>query len=373
MQNNFRPGGEPRLRHRHKLLALTALALLLHGCGSSHPTDGSSGSDYSPNAASGGASGAPVTDSKGCTQYGDPPRPLAPASLDGTFNNFLTALTNVCTFNGGTMLDDYTDNSGSQRRACMIVPKNASGPLPMLVFVHPTLVGEDAIVLTDLLPLVDSANLSGDSSKPGFVLLIPLGRNIEQFLPFPLNSGVGWDHWYRNTDRNSPYLNADFGTIDHYIAEVKAKGVVDSSRVYVTGWSEGADFGTFYGLNTPGVAATGVFSTVSPYDDSADPCPGPAFATNNTRPYYLMVRECDIGGACDGAQTFLGQLRSGVMAPSLVQGVILNSNTQPVQSCNETCAPGTVGSDLLGQLEHIQWPIAWNDNLLQFMEQNPEP
>ena len=364
----------PRLRagaRRHgRSLLLLAAAALLHGCGSSSaPANGS----YSPNAPSGGATCAPLADSKGCTQYGDQPRAVVSDSLDGTFNNWLTALTNVCTVNGGTMLDDYTDSSGSQRRACMIAPKNAGGPLPMLVYVHPTLVGEDSVVLTGLLSLVNSANLSGDPARPGFVLLMPLGRNIQQFLPFPLNTGVGWDHWYRNTDRGSPYLNPDFATIDHYIAAVKQKGIVDSSRVYVTGWSEGADFGTLYGLNTPGIAATGVFSTVSPFDDSADPCPGPAFASNNKRPYYLMVRECDIGGACNNGQTFLGQLRGGVMQSSLVQGVILNSLTQPVQACNASCAPGTAGSDLLGQLEHIQWPEPWNSELLQFMEQNPQP
>jgi hypothetical protein len=354
-----------------RTLALLAATLLLHGCGSSSAV---SASNYSPNAASGGATGTPVTDSQGCTQYGDPPRPLAPDSLDGTLNDALTALINVCTDSGGTLLDDYTDSSGAKRSACVIAPKNATAqtPLPLLVWFHPTLIGEDAILATDFLSLLHSANLSGDSSDPGFVLLLPLGRNIEQFLPAPLNTGVGWDHWYRNTDRGSPYLNADFASVDHYIAEVENQGIVDTARVYVSGWSEGADFGTLYGLNTSGVAVTGVYSTISPFDDPSDPCPGAPFASNNTRPYYLMVRQCDVSGACQLSQTFISQLQNGVMPASLLNRVILNALTQQVTSCDASCGPGSSESGSLGQTEHLQWPTAWNDTLLQFMEQNPQ-
>ena len=356
-------------------LALLAAATLLHGCGgSAAPASSGANTSYSANAPSGGATGAPVTDSAGCTQYGDTPRPLAPDSPDGVLNDALTDLVNVCTANNGTMLDDYTDSSGAARRACVIAPSNASTgtPLPLMIWFHPTLVGQDAILATDLLTLLHSYALNGNSSTPGFVLMVPLGRNIDQFLPVPLNTGVGWDHWYRNTNRGTSYLNADFAAVDHYTAEVEAKGIVDTSRVYVSGWSEGADFGTLYGLNTPGVAVTGVYSTVSPFDDSADPCPGPPFASNNTRPYYLMVRECDVAGACQLSQTFVSQLSSGVMAPSLLNRVILNSLTQQVDACNAACGPGSTESGTLGQTEHLQWPSAWDDNLLQFMEQNPQ-
>jgi hypothetical protein len=361
---------------RYRPLALLAAALLLHGCGDSSSAVNSSGganSDYLPNAPSGGATGTPVTDSQGCTQYGAPPRPLAPGSPDGLLNEALTALINVCTLNNGVMLDDYTDNSGASRRACMIAPSNASATtrLPLMIWFHPTLIGEDAILATNFLTLLHTANLEGSGSA-GFILLLPLGRNIQQFLPAPLNTGVGWDHWYRNTDRSSPYINADFETVDHYTAEVEQRAIVDTSRVYVSGWSEGADFGTLYGLNTPGVAVTGVYSTISPFDDPSDPCPAQPFASNNTRPYYLMVRQCDVAGACQLSQTFISQLANGVMPSSLLNRVILNGLTQEVQACDPSCGPGSSESGSLGQTEHLQWPTAWNDTLLQFMEQNPQ-
>jgi len=344
---------------QHRTLALLAAALLLHGCGSSStPASGS---------------GAPVVDAQGCTQYGDPPRPLAPLSPDGLLNDALSLLVEVCGNQGGEILD-WSDANGTARHACLITPKgiSASKPMPMLVWLHPTLIGQDSILATGLLDLVNSANLSGNTANPGFILLLPLGRDIQQFLPAPLNTGVGWDHWYRNTDRSSPYLNVDFASIDHFIAVVKQRNIVDNSRVYVSGWSEGADMGAFYGLNTLGIAATGVYSTTSPFNASGDPCPSATFASNNTRPFYLMARSCDIGGACPLEQQFLGDLKNGVMQPSLVSGVILDASTQAVSQCNAQCDAGTVAASALGQLEHITWPRQWNDNLLEFMSNNPE-
>ncbi len=346
---------------QHRTLVLLAAALLLHACGgSSTPADSAD-------------AGPPAVDAKGCTAYGAPPRPLAPLSPDGLINDALSLLVQVCNNQGGDTLD-WTDSEGTPRHACLITPKAASTskPLPMLVWLHPTLFGQDSILATGLLDKINSANLSGDASTPGFILLLPLGRNIQQFLPAPLNTGVGWDHWYRNVDRSSPYLNVDFATIDHFIAVAKQRGNVVDNRVYVSGWSEGADMGSFYGLNTPGVAATGVYSTTSPFDDPSDPCPTAAFALNNKRPFYLMARACDIGGACPGEQQFLSDLRSGVLAPSLVSGVILDSSTKAVNQCNAQCDPGTAAGDALGQLEHITWPRQWNDTLLEFMRDNPE-
>jgi hypothetical protein len=366
------------IRSGMRPLALIAAAALLYGCGgSSAGTASGAGGDnanYSPNAPSGGATGAPVADASGCTQYGDEPRPLAPDSLDGTLNDALTDLVDACTLYDGTIMDDYTDSSGAVRTACVIAPSNAtaSTPLPMIIWFHPTLIGEDSILATDLASLAKTYDLDGNSSTPGYILLLPLGRNIDQFLPAPLNTGVGWDHWYRNTNRGTAYLNADFATVDHYTAEVEAKGIVDTSRVYVSGWSEGADFGTLYGLNTPGVAVTGVYSTVSPFDDSEDPCPGSPFATNYTRPYYLMVRQCDVAGACQLSQTFESQLADGVMSSSLLNRVILDASTEQVSACDAACTDGSTESDTEGQDEHLEWPTKWNDNLLQFMEQNAE-
>ena len=362
------------------LALLLCAPLLLSGCGSSVSGSGSGASGGS--SGSGSSSGGSGSSSSGsgssgggssCTAYGDPPRAVVGTSADGTLNTLLNTALNACTASNGVNLT-WTDANGTPRDACMIAPANATAqtPLPLLVWLHPTLIAQDSILATGLVALTKTANVSGDSSRPGYILLLPTGRDIEQFLPAPLNTGIGWDHWYRNLDRSSSTLNPDVAAIDHFINAVEQSNIVDTSRVYISGWSEGADMATLYGLNTPGIAATAPYSTTSPFDDPADPCPQAAFATNNTRPYYLMVRECDVGGACQGAQTFLGQLRNGVLAPSLVQGVILDANTAAVNACNAACAAGMPDASTFGQYEHTHWPTQWNDQLMNFLSSNPE-
>ena len=353
------------------VLLCAPLLLLLAGCGSSAPASGDSAS--SSGGAGGSSGGGSSSGASDCTAYGDPPRPVVASSPDGTINDLLNTALNICDASNGETLS-WTDANGTPRSACLIAPANATTqtPLPMLVWLHPTLIAQDSIIATGLIALTKTANLSGDTSKPGFILLLPTGRDIEQFLPAPLNTGIGWDHWYRNLDRSSATLNVDVAAIDHFVSVVEQRNIVDTSRLFISGWSEGADMATLYGLNTPGIAATAPYSTTSPFDDPADPCPQAAFSTNNSRPYYLMVRECDVGGACQGAQTFLGQLRSGVLAPSLVQGVILNALTEQVNACNAACAAGMPDASTFGQYEHTHWPTQWNDNLMSFLRSNPE-
>ncbi|MDR3417943.1 MAG: hypothetical protein P4L83_17355 [Nevskia sp.] len=338
-----------------------AIALLLQVCSGA--------------AAGAGVDAAPPSNgSQACTAYGDPPRPTVASSEDGTLNAMLDTVLNACAIMAGEVLD-WTDANGTPRQACLVAPRWASTarPLPLLVWLHPTLVAQDAILVTGLPQLVRSGNLSGNPLHPGFILLLPAARDIEQFLPAPLNAGIGWDHWYRNLDRSSPDLNVDVAAIDHFVQVTEQRGIVDPKRVYVSGWSEGADMATLYGLNTPGVAATAVYSTITPFADPADPCPGPAFASNSTRPYYLMVRECDTGDACPAGQEFLDQLRSGVLAPELVHGVILNSGTRPVTVCNRLCTGNSPLAQVLSQQQHTHWPLQWNNELFAFLRDNPEP
>lgn len=53
----------------------------------------------------------------------------------------------------------------------------------------------------------------------------------------------GWDEWYRN-----PTDNLDALAIDHFLDEVVARGLVDTDRIYVFGWSNGAYMAALYGM-----------------------------------------------------------------------------------------------------------------------------
>ena len=83
----------------------------------------------------------------------------------------------------------------------------------------------------------DTADLSGDPARPGFIVVAPEGRATTHFYPAPDDQGSGWDNWYRQLDRRGRDLvvdgvtyaqNVDAATIDHFIDEVIATGKVDT-------------------------------------------------------------------------------------------------------------------------------------------------
>lgn len=346
-------------------LIVALAALLLSACGGSEAP----AVDTDP--------GPPVVDSRGCTIYGDQPRPQPSVSLDGTLDQALQLVFNCGTYHG-EILQGWTDADGTPRQACLINTAGAtpSHKLPMMVWLHATLASTTGYFTTDLLNTVTTADLTGDPQRQGYIVLLPQGRIIDQFLPFPLNTGIGWDHWYRNMDRNSPYLNVDVASIDHFIAEVKGRGIVDENRVFVSGWSEGADMAALYGLNTPGVAATEPYSTTSPFDDTrSDPCTVAPFASNQ-RPFNLMLRACDTGGACKYGSQFLDELKTrGVLPASMLQETIINDSGDGLSpACDATCddVTGNPIRQAYGGFIHGVWPIGYNDEYLKYFKEHPQ-
>jgi len=169
---------------------------------------------------------------------------------------------NQCGLIGAETLT-WTDPTGDKRAACLIVPPQASAakPLPLLTFLQGSLFpAAPQVPLTGWQPQTRKADLTGDPARPGFILLVPIGRNTHHYYPFPDEYAPGWDNWHRNLDRNSPFLNLDVAAIDQFIAMVKARGIVDANRQYMTGWSNGAALAQLYALNTPSVAAASVYS-----------------------------------------------------------------------------------------------------------------
>src|SRR5439155_4991913 len=87
--------------------------------------------------------------------------------------------------------------------ACLYEPASASAarPLPLVVYLHPSLFTADTIPFaTNLLAFRESANVSGDPALPGFILLAPWGRATPHFYPAPADQGTRWDYWYRQLD-----------------------------------------------------------------------------------------------------------------------------------------------------------------------------
>ncbi|MDR3417303.1 MAG: PHB depolymerase family esterase [Nevskia sp.] len=314
---------------------------------------------------------AAVTDAaaKCDADYGDPPR-MAPSllSLDGDVGLLLN-LFNDCLFNGGSVLD-WIDARHERRRACLFVPPQASPqvPLPLVVFLQGSLIpAPPQLLLTDWIPQSTTADLSGDPQRPGFILLVPIGRNTTHIYPFPDNAGLGWDNWYRNLDRGSPDLNPDVAAIDHFIAAVESRGIVDGDRVYMAGWSNGAAMAQLYALNTPSVAAAAVYSSPDPFSDILDPCAQKPFASTMT-PLMEVHNACDISGICQTGMRFHQELAQ--LFPTLPQSVTtLDAVGKPVLACVASCASQAYAGP--GRAYHVLWPLGWNDAIFQWLREHP--
>ncbi len=313
----------------------------------------------------------PAPGAKCDLRYGNPPRPET-SSANGAL-----ALVALCTRLYGESLS-WTDANSRPRAACLVSPPGttAVSPRPLLVWLHPSLFPVDSVLLTDLPGRIVTADLSGDPARPGFSLLLVAGRDSEHFYPFPDDTGLGWDNWYRNLDRSSPTLNVDVAAIDHFIATVRARGTVDPKRVYLSGWSNGSAMAELYGLNTPGIAAAAVYSAPNPFDDSTDPCPQAAFG-NNRLALLHVGNQCDVIGICDSSEALLSELAGrGLAAP--VASIRVGNLLEEVQGCSAACAAPSDPSDLFaanqqGTANHLRWPFGYTDRMLNFLRDHPLP
>lgn len=354
-------------------VAMTLLSLGLTGC-SGGGDSATPGLASSPTQAAVDSAGPGNTDATGCdVPYGDPPAQLSTlvsGGGSGAVEDVLTVL-NQCALVGGETLS-WTDRDNEVRNACLFTPPNASisSPLPLLVFLQGSLFpAPPQLILNNWLPLTKTADLSGDPSRPGFILLVPIGRNTHHFYPFPDTYALGFDNWYRNLDRSSPGLNLDVAAIDAFISQVEARGIVDSNRVDMTGWSNGAAMAELYALNTPSIAAAAVYSAPDPYKDVQDPCYQTPFLTTMT-PIMDIHNACDIIGTCQTSTAFHQQLAQ--LYPNLPQNVVIvDSNKNPVQSCNAACASQTIVGDPVGNANHVLWPQKQNDAMFTWLRDHP--
>jgi predicted esterase len=323
-----------------------------------------------------------------CSPFGDPP-----ARVDrGWFARVVTARNSVCL--GGTLLGPWIDPNGDTRFACFYEPRHTDerGPLPMLVFLHPSETSAYSVVLTGLLKLIDKGSLSDNDS--GFILLAPQGRYTTHLYPGYDSNGLGWDNWYRQLSPNGSVTvgstaydeNADAVSIDHFIEEMLAEGRVDRRRIYLMGWSNGAAMALLYALNRSWVAAAAVYSAPDPFSALFDLCTqtpvaaatesdGQARIFNPHVPLMHVRNDCDIGGICPNGSRFAARVRA---FGGNIEDVILDSSGLPVSSCDAACgtdemADGQIGTfaGLRGMARHMRWPVQWNELMLGFLKRHP--
>ena len=322
-----------------------------------------------------------------CGPFGDPPAEVS----HGWFASFLTRHSPVCS--GAKLLGPWRDAGGDERYACLYEPSGATSktPLPLVVFLHGSVATADSVKFTGLVDLMGKADLGG--KRPGFILLAPQGRYTAHFYPGLDAHGFGWDNWYRQlnpsgiqtVDGTAYPENIDATTIDHFVAQVVAGGKVDTSRIYLTGWSNGAAMAMLYALNRSWVAAAAAYSAPDPFAAFFDLCsqapvagvangPGQIHVFNPQVPIMHVRNDCDIGGICPNGNRFAERIRA--MGGS-IDDVILDPSGNRVTSCDESCGSDAMGdgqiaksAELRGLVHHVGWPTEWNDRMLGFLRQH---
>ena len=322
-----------------------------------------------------------------CGPFGDPPAEVS----RGWFASFLTRHSPVCS--GAKRLGPWKDSGGDERYACLYEPPpaNKEDPLPLVVFLHGSVADADSIRFTGLTDLVDKAQLGG--KRPGFILLAPQGRYTSHFYPGFDSHGFGWDNWYRQlnpsgsetVDGTTYPENIDATTIDHFVAQVVAGGKVDTSRIYLMGWSNGAAMAMLYALNRSWVAAAAVYSAPDPFAAFFDLCSqapvareangvGQVRVSNPRVPIMHLRNDCDIGGICPNGSRFADRIRA---MGGNIDDVIIGSSGARMTSCDESCGTDVMGDGQIekvgavrGLVHHVRWPKDWNDRMLDFLMQH---
>lgn len=267
---------------------------------------------------------------------------------------------------GGEVLSFVQE--GVTRYACLNLPAQASQPgnagrkWPLLIHLHGSRAAPGSLYSLGhaLFALHDTAALSSDPSVRGFIVLSPMGRRAR---PAGALSGTGfhWDEWYRN-----PTANLDALAIDHFLDEVVARGIVDTQRIYVFGWSNGAYMAALYGMwRADRIAAIAQYAGANPW--SRLPCPVPMTWTRKV-PITLMRNLCDALVPYTATQEWIQTLQAQDW-PFEYQSLDLHGAPTALDA-----TPPRRSGKLRGLYEHIRWPdTAAFEHALTFLGRHPLP
>ncbi len=215
-------------------------------------------------------------------------------------------------------------------------------PLPLVIFFHdpaddPTAVDKK----TGLRKLGASYGLSGDPAHTGFIVLAPQGRHIGGG-----KRGSAFDAEYTGPD------NVDVAAVDHFVAELDAKGLVDHRRVYTLGASTGGHMAAMYAMmRADRVAAFAAFATDAPAASWA--CGGPP------PPAMVVYRACDGFISCEAVERWL-RARDGAHAETAYLRLGAGNEEEPDCTPRNKCTPKRAEGN------HHRWPKGREGDILAF-------
>jgi len=255
--------------------------------------------------------------------------------------------------------------NGQQRAACVFEPAGTSAvsPRPLLVFLHGS--GGSAEAIYDNTSLRAKAATFDLGGGPGFILAADQGRNLP-----PVANGNPASARHEIYDRDFA-TSPDVRNLDRLIDTLVGEGGVDPTRIYLTGWSNGAFFSQLYALvrhqtPTPGgnrIAAVAVFDGADPLEPPTSQTPSCAYRPYpaSALPVFIAHRACSIV-PCDAAQAtdqgappgydvqdWLALLRTTIGATDVTE-LLLASNGSVAAGCATSC------SQVEATLAHVRWP-----------------
>ncbi|MGE3802505.1 MAG: hypothetical protein AB7H80_15925 [Candidatus Kapaibacterium sp.] len=270
-------------------------------------------------------------------QYGAPPMPT----------------TSIVSMNPSCKdADLLTWKQGSVTRyACLNYPDQADTEdyqWPMIVYLHGSL-RDPSSLYSDGVNLYDLRNdyqLSDNENIHGFIILSPQGRRATPYKGDGPQTGTGyhWDEWYRNSEDNLDAL-----AIDHFIDSAKNTGKVDTSRIYVYGWSNGAYMTVLYSTwRSSMVAAMGQYAGGDPW--TRTPCPISKTYTRQV-PLFLLRNLCDKLVPCSASSEWIDTLKANNWP---FEYYSLDSDGAVIAS--DVCSTDTACAGTEGLREHFRWP-----------------
>jgi hypothetical protein len=244
----------------------------------------------------------------------------------------------------GAQVLEWKDSEGAPRYACVIAPSGVEtrAPLPLVIFFpdgedDPTAVDKE----TGLRKLASSTNLSGDPAHTGFVVLAVQGRHIKKG-----KHGSIFDTDYTGPD------NVDVATVDHFLAELEGRGLVDKRRIYTLGASHGGHMAATYAMmRADRVAAFATFAADAPSAEWS--CAGPP------PPAMVVYRACDGFFSCESVERWL-RARDALSAETAWLRLGAANDEEPNCAVKNKCTPQK------SEANHHRWPKGREGDLLRF-------
>lgn len=245
----------------------------------------------------------------------------------------------------GARVVEWKDAEGAPRYACIFAPPGVEtrAPLPLVVFFHDEVDDPSSVhKKTNFPKLGATTNLTGDPAHTGFIVVAPQGRKIHGG-----KRGAVFDADYLGSD------NVDVATVDHFVGDLDAKGLVDRRRVYAVGSSYGGHMAATYAMMRPDrVAAFVAFASDAPRARWS--CAGPP------PPAMVLYRACDGFISCESVERWL-RARDAVSAETRWIRLGAGNQEEPNCSVRNKCTPKRAEGN------HHRWPKGREGDILAFL------